>query len=177
MTIRPSKHTADLLFDTRAQTAAWGLLIILTLIVIASGLVDVYSLYAARNWAYSVAQEAALTGVSKGRDWSSLTSGSGIKLNSSTAKTEAQNLVIAAMNRRGIPTFSMDVRILPDPTGGSITGYPPNPVRLGSSLGNWSSSEPAVGVYLEVPVRWMLLDLFAVQTKTVKVFASAGVSQ
>lgn len=177
MTIRSSKHTAGLLFDTRAQTAAWGLLIILTLIVIASGLVDVYSLYAARNWAYSVAQEAALTGASKGRDWSSLTSGSGIKLNSSTAKTEAQNLVIAAMNRRGIPTYSLDVRILPDPTGGSIAGYPPSPVRLGSSLGNWSSSEPAVGVYLEVPVRWMLLDLFAVQTKTVKVFASAGVSQ
>jgi hypothetical protein len=71
----------------------------------------------------------------------------------------------------------MDVRVLPGPTGGSISDYPPNPVRSGAGLGSWSSSEPAVGVYLEVSVNWVMLDVLGNQPKTVRVFASAGVAQ
>ena len=51
-----------MIFERKAQSAVWGLLTILILVVIAGGLVDIYRLYAARNWAYSVAQEAALAG-------------------------------------------------------------------------------------------------------------------
>ena len=58
--------------ERKAQSAVWGLLSILVLVVIAGGLVDIYRLYAARNWAYSVAQEAALAGASRGRDWDCL---------------------------------------------------------------------------------------------------------
>jgi hypothetical protein len=50
------------IIERKAQSAVWGLLTILILVVIAGGLVDIYRLYAARNWAYSVAQEAALSG-------------------------------------------------------------------------------------------------------------------
>ncbi len=58
-----------MIIERKAQSAVWGLLSILVLVVIAGGLVDIYRLYAARNWAYSVAQEAALAGASRGRDW------------------------------------------------------------------------------------------------------------
>lgn len=163
--------------DRKGQSALWGFLIMMAFIAIASGLIDIYRLYAARNWAYSVAQEAAMAGASRGRDWSAFTGGGGIGLNSSTAKSVAEQLVMAEMAARGISSYGMDVRVLPDPTGGSISGYPPRPVRLGAGLGSWSSSEPAVGVYLEVPVSWLMLDRINVVTKTVRVFAAAGVAQ
>ena len=166
-----------LLFDRRAQSAVWGLLTILVLVAVAGSLVDIYRLFAARNWAYSVAQEAALAGASRGRDWSAVTNGGKIRLNPTTAQSEAQNLVATEMSVRGLSRYVLDVRVLPDPTGGSISGYPLSPVRLGTGLGNWSSSEPAVGVYLEVPVSWLMLDVLGNQPKTVRVFASAGVAQ
>ena len=118
-----------------------------------------------------------MTGVSKGRDWSSVTDGGGIRLDPVAAKNEAQNLVMAEMATRGITGYVMDVRVLPDSFGGAIAAYPPRPVRLGSGMGNWSSDEPAVGVYLEVPVQWVLLDILNTQVKTVRVFAAAGVAQ
>jgi hypothetical protein len=166
-----------LLLDRKAQSAVWGLLAILALVAIAGGLVDVYRLYASRNWAYSVAQEAAMAGASRGRDWSSVSSGGAIRLVSATAQSEAQTLVATEMSNRGVSQYVVDVRVLSTPNGGSIPGYPPNPVRLGAGLGNWTSSEPAVGVYLEVPVRWLMLDMLGNQPKTVRVFASAGVAQ
>jgi hypothetical protein len=166
-----------LLLDRKAQSAVWGLLAILVLVAIGGGLVDIYRLYAARNWAYSVAQEAAMAGASRGRDWSSVTGGGAIRLVSATAQSEAQRLVATEMSNRGVSQYVVDVRVLSSPTGGSITGYPPNPVRMGTGLGNWSSSEPAVGVYLEVPVSWLMLDMLGNLPKTVRVFASAGVAQ
>jgi hypothetical protein len=44
-------------------------------------------------------------------------------------------------------------------------------------MGSWSSDEPAVGVYLEVPVNWVMLDMLSTSLKTVRVFAAAGVAQ
>lgn len=163
--------------EKNGQTAVWGLLIMLVLIVIASGLVDVYRLYAARNWAYSAAQEAALAGASRGRDWNALLTSDEIRLDSAAAKSEAERILITEMSSRGIGSYTMDVRVLPDPGGGSIAGFPPQPVRLGDRLGQWSSNEPAVGVYLEVPVDWLMLDMLTIHGKTVRVFAAAGVAQ
>jgi hypothetical protein len=50
-------------------------------------------------------------------------------------------------------------------------------VRLGNGLGAWSSDEPAVGVYLQVPVKWLLLDGLNIGAKSISVFAAAGVAQ
>ncbi len=163
--------------DRRAQSAVWGFLAMMVFIAIASGLVDIYRLYAARNWAYSVAQEAAMAGVSRGRDWSSIAVDGQIRLNEVIARDEAEKLVTAEMTARGISGYGMDVRVLPEPTGGTIAGYPVMTVRLGSGLGDWSSNEPAVGVYLEIPVNWLLLDRLNISVKTVRVFAAAGVAQ
>lgn len=166
-----------MILERRAQTAVWGLLAFMVFIAIGSGLVDIYRLYAARNWGYSVAQEAALVSTSKGRDWDAITSGGQIRLVESVARDEAVRLVQAEMMERGIKNFTLDVRVLPDTNGGSISGYPPRPVRLGQSLGAWNSDEPAVGIYLSFPVEYVLLDRIGVVEKSVFVFASAGVGQ
>lgn len=161
----------------KAQSAVWGLLIILVLVVVAGGLVDIYRLYAARNWAYSVAQEAALAGASRGRDWNAVLTTGLICLDPAVASAEAQTIVHSAMQVRGISGYSATIRVLPDPFGGTVSGFPPRPVRLGPGLSEWSSPEPAVGVYLEVPVQWMILNSFGIDSKTVRVFAAAGVVQ
>jgi len=163
--------------ERKAQSAVIGLLFILVLITIASGLVDIYRLYAARNWAYQVAQEAALAGVSRGRDWNSISAAGEISLDADTAIAEAKNIVQAEMNSRQIVGYSVDIRALPEPDGGTTPDYPPQPVRLGISRGDWSSDEPAVGVYLTLPVNWLLLDRLGVVGKSVTVFAAAGVAQ
>ncbi|NMB68841.1 MAG: hypothetical protein GYA20_08775 [Chloroflexi bacterium] len=162
--------------DRRAQSAVWGFLGMLVFITLTSGLVDLYRLYAARNWAYGVAQEAAMAGVSRGRDWSSLMVDGHLRLDPDQASAQAHTVIDSAMSSRGITVYTKDVRVLPDSDGGSMAEYPPQPVRLASGAGNWSSSEPAVGVYLEVPVNWLMLDMLNLNEKTVRVFAAAGVA-
>jgi hypothetical protein len=164
-------------WDRRAQSAVWGVLAMLVFIAVAAGLVDIYRLYAARNWAYSVAQEAAMAGASRGRDWSSLTSDGAIRLDAANAKAEAEQIVQKEMAARGVTGYLADIRVLPEATGGSLAGFPPRPVRLGTGMGEWSSNEPAVGVYLEVPVSWLMLDMLNTSLKSVHVFAAAGVAQ
>jgi hypothetical protein len=166
-----------MILDRKAQSAVWGLLTVLVLVIIAAGLVDIYRLYAARNWTYSVAQEAALAGVSLGRNWSAVLDTGYIKLDSTAANIEAQNVITSAMQTRGISGYAVSIRVLPDSFGGTVSGFPPYPVRMGQALGDWSSDEPAVGVYLEVPVEWTILDIFGIGLKEVRVFASAGVVQ
>jgi hypothetical protein len=163
-------------YDRKAQSMVWGFLAMLVFIVVSSGLVDIYRLYAARNWAYSVAQEAAMAGASRGRDWTTVSGGGDIRLNVANAQKEAQAIVSAEMSARGVTGYEIDVRVLPDSEGGSISGFPPDPVRLGEDLGNWTSNEPAVGVYLQVPVSWLILDTLNIESKTVRVFAAAGVA-
>jgi len=145
--------------------------------------VDGYLLMEARNWGYQAAQQAALAGVSQGRDWESLASPpcaggpAPIHLDASTAQKAATNLLQQEMSLRGIVDFTSDVRVLPDYEGGSISGYPPAAVRLGAGRSNWSSSEPAVGVYLSFPVNTFLLSFVGRPTVQINVFASAGVHQ
>ena len=145
--------------------------------IMAAGLVDIYRLYSVRNWAYSVAQEAAMIGASRGRDWSMVTSSGEIQLNPETARQEADQTITLEMNNRGISTYQADIRVLAYPGGGEIADFPPAPVRLGLDRGRWGSNQPAVGVYLSLPVDWLILDSFRIAPKSVSVFASAGVAQ
>ncbi len=163
--------------DRAAQSAVWGLIAILFLVLVASGLVDIYRLYSVRNWAYSVAQEAAMTGASRGRDWSAVKTSAEIRLNADTAQNEANQIVRVELSARGISGYSADIRVLPNPGGGEMPDYPPNPVRLGLGRGSWSSNQPSIGVYLSLPVNWLILDHLGIIPKTVNVFASAGVAE
>jgi hypothetical protein len=168
-------HGNGIIQDRKAQSAVLGLLSILVLVIISGGLVDIYRLYAARNWAYSLAQEAALAGASRGRDWAYVSATGNIRLTSDLATSQAQQIITAEMNTRGVSGYTVDIRVLPDTAGGTIAGYPPLPVRLGSGRGDWSADEPSVGVYLSIPVNWLLLDSFGIAGKSVSVFVSAGV--
>ncbi len=165
------------------QIAVLGALLITVFVLLAATLVDGYSLLEARNWGYQAAQQAALAGVSAGRDWTSLnkqvcTGGpQPIRLISATTWNATVSLLQQELGLRGIGSYSYDVRVLPDYGGGSVSGYPPQTVRLGAGRGYWSSSEPAVGVYLSFPVNTFLLSFIGRQTVQVNVFAAASVHQ
>lgn len=166
-----------ILQDRKAQSAILGLLVMLVLVLLSAGMVDIYRLYSARNWAYSVAQEAALAGVSRGRDWDSLATTGEIRIHEMEATSQAQQIVVTELKTRQISSYILDIRVLPEPGGGTINDYPPRTVRLGYSKGAWSTNEPAVGVYLTIPVDWLMLDTFGIVTNSISVFASAGVVQ
>ena len=82
--------------------------------LLAAALVDAYSLLEARNWGYQAAQQAALAGVSQGRDWSSLASPpctggpAPIQLDGATAQTAATLFLKQEMNQRGIYLYASD---------------------------------------------------------------------
>ena len=167
----------------RGQVAVQAALLIMLFVLLASALVDAYTLLEARNWGYQAAQQAALAGVSKGRDWDSVSSPpctggpAPISLYSITAESAAVALLEQEMALRGIADYTYDIRVLPDYFGGAIAGFPPATVRLGNGRGNWSSAEPAVGVYLSFPVSTFLLSFVGRPTVQIHVFASAGVVQ
>jgi hypothetical protein len=168
---------AGMLQDRRAQSAVMGILILLVLLLLTAGLVDLYRAFAARTWAYSVAQEAALIGVSSARDWETLSTTGEMRLNEAVAIQSAGETVMTEMATRRITDYELIIRVLPEPNGGRFENFPPRPVRLGTGKGDWETNEPAVGVYLQVPVDWVLLDTFGIPEKSVSVFASAGVAQ
>jgi len=148
---------------------------------LAGALVDVYVLLEARNWAYQVAQQAALVGVSKGREWSGITSDRGcleaMTLDEGTARSEAESLLQKEMGLRGITNYDHEVRVLPDAAGGSVPGFPPESVRLGEGRGAWSMSEPSVGVYLSFQVQTFLLAFFGRPHVQIDVFAAGSIHQ
>lgn len=163
--------------DRRGMGLAGGFLLMLVFILLAGVLVDVYTLERARDWGFRAAQDAALIGASKGRDWESL-SAAGIRLDPETAKTEAEHHVTAAAAAAGLTSYTIDVRVLPDFNGGTVAGYPP--VSRASVFGHvdWASPEPAVGVYLEFPVATTFLGILNGNAPvTLHTFAAAGVAQ
>jgi len=165
------------------QAAVLAVLLVMLFVLLASALVDAYTLLEARNWGYQAAQQAALAGVSQGRDWSSLATPpcSGgpapIRLDQTTAGQAADDMLQQEMGLRGISDYSDDIRVLPGYAGGTVSGFPPIPVRLGAARGTWSSTEPAVGVYLSFPVSTFLLSFVGRPTVQIEVFASAAVHQ
>jgi len=163
------------------QVAVLIVILAMLFISVAGALIDVYVLLEARNWAYQASQQAALVGVSKGREWSGITSNRGclepMTLNAGTARSEAESLLQQEMDLRGITNYDHDVRVLPGATGGSISGFPPQTVRLGEGRGIWSSSEPSVGVYLSFPVQTFLMPFFGRPQVQINVFAAGSIHQ
>ena len=167
----------------RGQIAVSFVVLVMLFFLLAAALVDAYSLLEARNWGYQAAQQAALAGVSQGRDWSGLVSPpctggpAPIQLDGATAQTAATLFLKQEMNQRGIYLYASDIRALPDYEGGTISGYPPVRVRLGQGRGYWSMSQPSVGVYLSFPVSTFLMSFVGRPLVQVDVFASASVHQ
>jgi hypothetical protein len=167
----------------RGQVAAPAVLLVLLFFLVAIALVDGFSLLEARNWGYQTAQQAAMAGVSQGRDWNSLadppcTGGPApIKLDWAAAQSGATDILESELIMRGVSSAAYDVRVLPDYEGGTISGFPPSTVRLGAGRGSWSMSQPSVGVYLSFPVSTFLMSFVGRPTVQINVFASASVHQ
>ena len=169
----------------RGQVMILAVLFLMIFVFLAAALVDIYAIYEARGWGYQVAQQAALAGASVGRDWSGSTRPPGggctgpgpVELDTSAAQNAAVAMMNSEMAQRGLALTAFDIRVLPDYEGGTVAGYPPVPLRLGAGLGNWSSDEPAVGVYLSFPVSTFFMSLVGRSTVPIRVFASASVGQ
>jgi len=167
----------------RGQVAVLAVLLVMLFFLLACVLVDGYELVEARNWGYQVVQQAALAGVSQGRDWSSLATPpcSGgpapIQLDAEPAMAASENILRQEMALRDISGYSFSIHVLPGYSGGTVAGFPPIPVRLGAGRGSWSASEPSVGVYLSFPVSTFLMSFVGRPTVWVEVFASASVHQ
>ena len=77
-----------------------------------------------------------------------------------------------ALAQRGISVYSCDVRVITDPAGGTIPGFPPL-AQANLDGGAMRLTGPGVGVYLEFsfPTAWLgIVDRHAYQ---VHVFSAA----
>jgi hypothetical protein len=157
-------------------TLAVGLSLLM-LALLAAGVVDVARLWETRLWAYRVAEAAALSGASAGRDYAAFVATGVLTLEATAAQVAAQEALLLGLQERGLDgAVAYDIRV--HPTAGSATfpGYPP--VVHASQRGwPWSPDAPAVGVYLVVPVRPILYGWIHGNTEIdLHVFAAAGVA-
>jgi hypothetical protein len=182
----------------RGQILILAVVIIFLFFLVATALIDVYHLQEARNWGYRAAQQAALAGTSgAGGNWvvyqptvdpaapTPTPGGSGcidpvrIELDATQAFTEAETMLILEMNGRGFAPadYAYEIRVLDNFDGGTTPNWPPLPVRLGAGRGDWSSENPAVGVYLSFNVHTFLMAVVGRDTVTIHVFAAAEAAQ
>ena len=158
-----------LLSDRRGQTFASGVVAVLLLIAVAAALVDGLHLLSIKQRCLEVASAASLRGASRGRDYAYYLTTGQIALDRSAAQIEAFDAAAAGLSRLGLSGYTVQVEVLDAPGGGSIAGFPPGQT--------WSDTEPAVGVYLEVPVDTVFMRAINGGSRVVlHVFATAGVT-
>jgi hypothetical protein len=158
-----------LLAGKRGQTVASGVVAVLLLLVVASGLVDGLHLLSTRQCCLQVASAASLRGASRGRDYAYFLSTGQPGLNALTAQAEAVRAADDGMARMGLAGYVLQVEVLGAPGGGSMSSFPPGRT--------WTATEPSVGVYLVVPVDTLLVGpISGGGPVDVHVFAAAGVT-
>jgi hypothetical protein len=159
----------------RGQAVVAALLLVMTAVLLAGGMVDVYRLQEARHWAYRAAEAAALNGAATGRDLSAIYVVGQPRVDPDVGYEAAEDALLDALARRGVVGATYRIEVLE--WGGTAAGFPPVPRADMWGSPDWTSSEPAVGVYLAVPVDTFLLGLVSGnQPVTVHAFAAAGVS-
>ena len=158
-----------ILRDRRGQTLPSGVIAALLLIVVAAALVDGLNLLSTKQRCLEVASAASLRGASRGRDYATYLSTGLIALDTAAAQAEAIDAVDAGLTAMGLSGYTVRVEVLDTPGGGAIANYPPGQT--------WSDTEPAVGVYLEVPVETFFMQAVnGSNPVVVHVFAAAGVT-
>lgn len=159
----------------RGQMIVAAVILVMLLVVVAGGAVDLYRLQETRNWAYRTAESAALAGSVLGRDLSTVYTHGQVSVDPVTGYAHAEEVVLDGLARRGA-VGSYDIRVIKW-GGETITGYPPVARADMWGSGSWMSSEPAVGVYLEVEVDTFLYCFVnGGGPVTVHAFAAAGVA-
>lgn len=165
--------------DVRGNASIAGLFLVLIVSVLAGALVDVYRLQDLRTFGYSVANDAALRGVSQGRDWAQFTATGEMSLDPYRATDTAQETLETLMAARGLPQFQYQIGVIPDADGGSFQLPPPCMARASLwASSTWTETRPAVGVCVQIVVPTILFGLVnGGQPVTVNAFAAAGVSE
>ncbi len=166
-----------LIHDRRGQAALNGFFMVLIFILIVAGLVDVYNLTTVRSWAYRAAEDASLRGAAAGRDWAYLVSTGLIRLDSTTATYEATSLLNRELALHGLAASTVDIRVIAGPGGGTVVGYPPLTRANIFSEADWTETDPAVGVYVVIPVSTTFFGLInGGASIDIHVFAASAVS-
>jgi hypothetical protein len=179
----------------RGQVAVLAAILILLFVLVTCGLIDVYHAEETRNWAYRAAQQAAMAGVSKGRNWELVQATPDpavptpdaakgecadaplMDLHYDDAYAAARSRLIQEIEFRGIQGYAFDIRVIASALGGSEPGFPPATVRLGDERGHWQTNRPAVGVYLTFPTNTFLLSFIGIRQIPIYVFSAAEVVQ
>ncbi len=143
----------------RGQEFVSGFMVILIAILIAAGLADYNRLQTTRDAIERASYEAALRGTSAGRDWTYAAANGTMRLNGLTAQSAASAYLAQAMSDAGLNGYTSDIRVLPNPTGGAIANFPPTARASAFDAATWTTTQPAVGVYVEIAVPTMLLGL------------------
>jgi hypothetical protein len=157
------------------QMVVAAVLLVATVILVAGAIVDVYRLQETRSWAYRAAEAAALAGAASGRDLGAVYTTGQPRIDPAAGHDAAEQALQEALARRGVAGATYRVEVLE--WGGTVAGFPPVPRADMWGLPDWTSPEPAVGVYLTLPVETFLLGLVTGdEPVTVHAFAAAGVS-
>ena len=165
------------------QASAGGVMFTIIVVLIAAILVDVFHLMEVRDFAYSLAADAALTGTSLGRDYSAYYKPphrGELRLNPGWAQSQARQVVQEGMDERGIShsDYSVRIEVIPDITGGTVPSFPPVPRASLGGISDWTTDRPAVGVYLTVDVDTNLFGLVnGGQPVTVHAFQAVNVTE
>lgn len=160
--------------DTRGQIAVASALLVMILVLIAGALVDVYHLQAERTWAYRAAEAAAITGVANARDFSAVYAVGRPRLDPGAGYAGAQKTLEAEIARHGAAGVTYWIEVS-EWGSEEFAGFPPVPRADLWRQSPWQTKEPAVGVYVELPVETWLLGLTQQNIVTVHAFAAAGV--
>lgn len=161
----------------RGQSMPMALLLVLLLMAVAAVATDVTALLETRQRGYRLAADAALQGTRAGVDYSAYVGGGEIWLDAEVAEQEALRVVQTALLTQGVAGYQVQVRVLPAPTGGEIANFPPHAAAQQVGGTTWRLPAPSVGVYLELPVATLFLDVLLGTPTRVHVFAAASVAQ
>jgi hypothetical protein len=158
------------------QVAPAALVLILTLLAVGAVLTDGLHLLDARHRAYRVASDAALQGTRAGADYASYVTAGAVRLDAVAAGDAARDVVAGEMAEWGQDAYTVTVEVLEG--GGTVLDFPSHPNASQVGRTEWQSSEPAVGVYLEVPIDTLLMGALGLDAVTeVHAFAAAGLSE
>ncbi len=163
--------------DEQGNASIAGLFFTLILMVLAAAIEDIYRIQDTRTFAYSAANDAALRGVSFGRDWNRYMNEGTMSLDPYVATDATQNALENVMAARGIVNFRYQIGVIPNPGGGTFN-LPAPCVAHASQWDTtmWTETRPAVGVCVQIPVPTILFGLInGNQPITVNAFAAAGV--
>lgn len=164
--------------DTAGQVAPSAVVIVMLLMVLAGVLVDGLHILTVRHRAYRIAADAALQGVREGTDYWHFIHHGVIRLKGPEAHNRAASVVSEEGAFWGLDDYDVDIRVIPDAGGGSISGFPPHPNAQQQGGTTWQADRPGVGVYIAAHVPTWFLGWFNGNTPiTVHAFSASLVER